>query len=336
MKVRFGIIGSNFIVDRFRAAAALCPDCELTAVYSRTPERARMLAREWGIPHAHHSLETLAADETVDAVYIASPNLCHAEQAVRMMQAGKHVLCEKPMAVDAGQLAQMEQAARENGVILLEAMRSAHGPMLAQLQRIVHEIGPVRTAEFSFCQYSSRYDRWKAGEVTNAFDPAMCGGALTDLGVYCVHLMLMLLGMPRRIDARAIFVPDSIDGMGDITACYDGATVSLSYSKVHDSDRPCEVAGERGILRFGPIGAPQWARWKMRDGEWQDVGLALCEKDMYYEIKDFVAMVRGELDPAAWRAWSAAAAQLMDEARSQAGIDYRPHRPGPDEIRRFL
>lgn len=127
MKVRFGIIGSNFIVDWFREAAALCPDCELTAVYSRTKERAEMLAREWGVPHAHHTLESLAADETVDAVYIASPNVCHAEQAIRMMEAGKHVLCEKPMAIDAGQLAQMEAAAKANGVVLLEAMRSAHG-----------------------------------------------------------------------------------------------------------------------------------------------------------------------------------------------------------------
>ena len=134
MKVRFGIIGSNFIVDWFREAAALCSDCEITAVYSRTEERAQKLAREWGVPHAHHTLESLAADDTVDAVYIASPNVCHAEQAIRMLKAGKHVLCEKPMAISAEQLAQMEAAAESSGVVLLEAMRSAHGPVVPALR----------------------------------------------------------------------------------------------------------------------------------------------------------------------------------------------------------
>ncbi len=336
MKVRFGIIGSNFIVDWFRAAAALCPDCELAAVYSRTQERAQKLAREWGVPHAHHTLESLAADDTVDAVYIASPNVCHADQAIRMMRAGKHVLCEKPMAIDAGQLARMEQAARENGVVLLEAMRSAHGPMVPALRRVMERIGPIRTASFSYCQYSSRYDKWKAGVVENAFDPAMGGGALTDLGVYCVHMMLMLLGKPRSLTAHASFLPGSIDVMGDLAARYPGFSAGLVYSKIHESHCPCEVAGEQGTLQFGPVGAPCWARWKKRGEEWQTIELAIYKEDMYYEIEDFIAMVRGELDPATWREWSLAAAQVLDAARRQTGIDYRPHTPQPEETRDFV
>lgn len=336
MKVRFGIIGSNFIVDWFRKAAALCPDCEITAVYSRTEERAEKLAREWGVAHAHHTLESLAADDTVDAVYIASPNICHARQAIRMMEAGKHVLCEKPMAIDAGQLAQMEQAARANGVVLLEAMRSAHGPAIPALRRAMEQIGPVRTAAFSYCQYSSRYDKWKAGIVENAFDPAMGGGALNDLGVYCVHMMVMLLGAPQSISTHADFLPGSIDAMGSLAARYPGANACLTYSKIHESGSPCEVAGEGGAVQFGPVGAPRWARWKKRGGEWETIELAICEWDMYYEIEDFIAMVRGELDPSPWQQWSGTAARLLDQARAQAGIDYRPHTPRPEETRDFV
>ena len=242
-----------------------------------------------------------------------------------MMEAGKHVLCEKPMAIDAGQLTQMEAAAKANGVMLLEAMRSA-----------MEEIGPIRGASFSYCQYSSRYDKWKAGIVENAFDPTMGGGALTDLGVYCVHMLVMLLGQPRAISAHADFLPGSIDAMGDLTARYPGFNASLTYSKIHESSCPCEVAGENGTIQFGPVGAPRWARWKKRGGEWKTIGLAICDKDMYYEIEDFIAMVRGELDPAPWRHWSGMAAKLLDEARSQAGIDYRPHAPRPEETRDFV
>lgn len=336
MKVRFGIIGSNFIVDWFRQAAALCSDCEITAVYSRTEERAQKLAREWGVPHAHHSLESLAADDTVDAVYIASPNVCHAEQAIRMLKAGKHVLCEKPMAISAEQLAQMEAAAESSGVVLLEAMRSAHGPVVPALRSAMEQIGPIRTASFSYCQYSSRYDKWKKGIVENAFDPAMGGGALTDLGVYCVNMLVMLLGQPGSVRAHASFLPGSIDAMGDIVARYPGFSAALTYSKIHDSSCPCEVAGENGVIQFGPVGAPRWARWKKRGEEWKTIGLAICEQDMYYEIEDFIAMVRGELDPSPWRQWSGMAAKLLDEARSQAGIDYRPHAPRPEETRDFV
>ena len=336
MKVRFGIIGSNFIVDWFRAAAALCPGCELTAVYSRTKERAEQLAREWGVPHAHHTLESLAADETVDAVYIASPNLCHAEQAIRMMEAGKHVLCEKPMAMDARQLAQMEQAARANGVVLLEAMRSAHGPVVPALRRAMEQIGPIRAVHLSYCQYSSRYEKWKAGVVLNAFDPTLGGGALTDLGVYCVHMLLMLLGRPLSIDAHGDFLPGSIDGMGEMTARYPGFNAFLIYSKIHESHTPCEISGEDGAIQFGPVGAPQWVRRKKRGGEWETMELAVRSEDMVYEIEDFIAMVRGELDLEPWRKWSGMAANLLDEARGQAGVDYRPHFPGPEETRDFL
>ena len=97
-----------------------------------------------------------------------------------------------------------------------------------------------------------------------------------------------------------------------------------------------EVDGENGTIQFGPVGAPRWARWKKRGGEWKTIGLAICEQDMYYEIEDFIAMVRGELDPSPWRQWSGMAAKLLDEARSQAGIDYRPHAPRPEETRDFV
>ncbi|MEG2931213.1 MAG: Gfo/Idh/MocA family oxidoreductase, partial [Ruthenibacterium sp.] len=159
MKVRFAVIGSNFIVERFLAAAALCPEFTLSTVYSRTQERAQELSQKWGAPHACSDLAALAEDKTVDAVYLASPNVCHAQQAILMLRAGKHVLCEKPMATDMAEFEAMCAAARESGTVLMEAMRSAHGPALPMLRQTVEQLGALRTAEFSYCQYSSRYQK---------------------------------------------------------------------------------------------------------------------------------------------------------------------------------
>lgn len=334
--IKVGVIGTGGISGVHLGGYSRNPNVEIYALCDINEKNLAKRAEEYKVSRTFTDYRELLALKELDAVSVCTWNSAHAECAIAALRAGKHVLCEKPMAIDAGQLAQMEAAAKANGVVLLEAMRSAHGPVVPALRSAMEEIGPIRGASFSYCQYSSRYDKWKAGIVENAFDPMMGGGALTDLGVYCVHMLVMLLGQPRAISAHADFLPGSIDAMGDLTARYPGFNASLTYSKIHESSCPCEVAGENGTIQFGPVGAPRWARWKKRGGEWKTIGLAICDKDMYYEIEDFIAMVRGELDPAPWRRWSGMAAKLLDEARSQAGIDYRPHAPRPEETRDFV
>ena len=322
MKVRFGIIGSNFLVDWCREAAALCPDCELTAVYSRTKERAEMLAREWGVPHAHHTLESLAADETVDAVYIASPNVCHAEQAIRMMEAGKHVLCEKPMAIDAGQLAQMEAATKANGVVLLEAMRSAHGPVVPALRSAMEEIGPIRGASFSYCQYSSRYDKFKAGEILNAFNPALSNGALMDIGVYCVHPAALLFGMPKAVHASCVKLSNGVDGAGSALLEYDGMMVEVLYSKIADGVLGSEFQGEAGSLVVDHISVPQELTLHLRKQPAEVLPTVHEVQSMRFEIAAFQRIAAGEEPCEEHTRASLIAAQIMDEIRLQCGLHF--------------
>lgn len=339
MAVRFGTIGSNFIVERFLESAALCPDFRLAAVYSRSGERAEMLARKWGAPHAHCLPERLAADDTVDAVYIASPNVCHAAQVLTMLDAGKHVLCEKPMATTAEEFAAMKKAARKNGAVLMEAMRSAHLPSLGVLKETIPQLGVLRSAEFTYCQYSSRYDKWKSGVTENAFNPAMRGGALMDIGVYCVHMMLMLLGQPLSLKGEARFLPGSIDVTGTATAEYAGFSARLNYSKIHDSFLPAEIAGENGTLHFGPVSAPAFAKWLPRggnDGEWTELLPGVLRNDMHCEIEDFIALTEGRGEPELFLNWSGQAIAALDGLRADTGIDYLPHFPGDGEQRAFL
>ncbi len=328
--MRFATIGSNFIVENFLAGARLHGEFVLEAVYSRSPEKARGLCEAWGAKRAYTSLEALAADPDVDAVYIASPNVCHAAQAIQMMRAGKHVLCEKPMALCSEELAQMYAAANANGVVLLEAMRSAHSPATAAVRQALGGLGALRHADLSYCQYSSRYPKWRQGTVLNAFDPAMGGGALMDIGVYCVHMMVMLFGLPKTIEAKGAFLPGSIDAVGSVRAQYDGFTADLRYSKVYDSHQPCEVAGEEGAVAFGPVGAPRAVRLLPRGGQPRELGLEILPQDMYYEVRDFIALAQGVLDGAPYRRWSCQAMQVLDAVQAQVKIDFRGHVPGEE------
>ena len=142
--IRFATIGSGHIVEQFLTEAQKHPEFTLTAVYSRTGERAAEFAAQWGAPLTFTDLSSLAACPEVDAVYIASPNLCHAEQAITLMKAGKHILCEKPMATTYIDCDGMVLQAHNSHVILLEAMRTLFAPGFARLHQLIPEIGTLR------------------------------------------------------------------------------------------------------------------------------------------------------------------------------------------------
>ncbi len=320
--VRFGIIGTNFITQRLLSAAALCEDFALTTVYSRSLQKARDFAREWGAPLALDSLDALAQSSQVDAVYIASPNCCHADQAVVLLGGGKHVLCEKPVAIDSPQLQQMLKAAQQADRVLLEAMRSAHLPALDALRAAMQKIGPVRRAQISYCQYSSRYDKFKQGIIENAFDPTLGNGALMDIGVYCVHLMVMLFGMPRDICAKGWFLPRSIDAYGNAICCYDGMQVQLAYSKIHQSNSPGEIQGEQGTVFFTPTATPSSIWVEYNDGRREDIPLRQEPQDMVYELRRFIRLIQTGEPPNRWQAYSVQSMQILDEMRRQIGINF--------------
>ncbi|MEG2351021.1 MAG: Gfo/Idh/MocA family oxidoreductase, partial [Hungatella sp.] len=197
--IRFAVIGTNSISDTFMDAAREVAGFSLGAVYSRTLEHGQAFADRYGARCVYTSLEELAAASDIDAVYIASPNSCHCKQTIQMLEGKKHVLCEKPIASDLEELRQMLEAAKRNHVVLLEAMRSVFDPGFAKLQELLPRLGTLRHVAFQYCQYSSRYDKFKEGMVMNAFNPLLSNAALMDIGVYCVHPMVKLFGMPQKI-----------------------------------------------------------------------------------------------------------------------------------------
>ena len=191
-KIRFGMVGTGFIADWVLAGARQDARFEAVAICSRSQERADAFAAKHGIPHTFTSLGQMAASPLVDAVYIATPNFLHASQSILCMRHGKHVLCEKPLASNAREARQMVAVARECGVTLMEAMISTLNPNFRVVQEYLPRLGTIRRYFASFCQYSSRYDKFRQGIVLNAFNPELSNGAMMDIGVYTVYPMVAL------------------------------------------------------------------------------------------------------------------------------------------------
>lgn len=200
--VRFGVIGTSRIADEFVRCASLHSEFSLDAVYSRTEEQGSAFAEKHGVKNRFTNLQEMAQSNLIDAVYIASPNSLHAKQAVLFMSFGKHVLCEKPIASNRKELSIMVEASRKNQVLLMEAMKSTFLPNFQAVKHNIHKIGTVRKFFSNFCQYSSRYDRYKAGEMPNAFNPGLSNGSIMDIGVYCIYPAVYLFGKPEKITAK--------------------------------------------------------------------------------------------------------------------------------------
>ena len=153
---KLAVIGTNWISQQFVEAAIQTKEFCLHAVYSRDVEKAREFGSPYNAEAYYDSLHALEADESVDAVYIASPNSFHAPQAGQMLKAGKHVICEKPMASNYSLAQAMFKTAEENNVVLFEAFMSPYTPNFKVLKDSLPTIAPLRHATISYCQYSSR------------------------------------------------------------------------------------------------------------------------------------------------------------------------------------
>lgn len=332
----FGIIGTNFISREFVKAGRTLPGFRVAAVYSRSMDTARAFAGDSGAA-CLTSLDELAGRSDVDAVYIASPNALHAGQAERMLRAGKHVLLEKPACPDRETFARLRRVAEERGLVLLEGMRSVFTPGFAALRKAIGDIGPVRRVSLLYCQYSSRYDKFKAGIVENAFDPSLCNGALMDIGVYCVHALVSLFGPPEQIQAGAHRLENGLDAQGGALCRYPGMLADLSWSKIADGRRENEIQGEEASLLIDSITNPKKI-WRIgRDGSCK---VLYHDPDpeffgMSHELNAFLGFLAARAGTRPWEVHNQVTEQtlsLMDEIRRQTGIDFVLRTPQEKEV----
>ncbi|WP_442597912.1 Gfo/Idh/MocA family protein [Neobacillus sp. D3-1R] len=328
--VRFGVVGTNFITDQLLDSVKELTDFSLTAVYSRTEERAKEYAAKYGVNTIFTNLEDMAKSEEIDAVYIASPNSFHASQSILFLQNGKHVLCEKPLASNVHEVEAMQSAARENHVVLMEAMKPTLMPTFKSIQENLHKIGKVRRFFGNYCQYSSRYDSFKRGTVLNAFNPTFSNGALMDLGVYCIYPMVVLFGMPEEIKASAIMLSSGVDGQGSAVFQFKELEAVIQYSKITNSYSPSEIQGEEGSIIIDKISTPEKVEIRYRDGRIEPISIPQVHQPMYYEVEEFVNLIKtGQTESkinSFQHSWMTS--QICDAIRKQIGLIYPADQQG--------
>lgn len=275
-KIKFGVIGTNFITDWMISAARNDPRFELAAVCSRHENTGLEFARKYEISKIYTSVDDLASDSEIEAVYVASPNAMHCRQSITLMNKGKHVLCEKPMASNRQEVEAMIAAAKSNKVVLMEAMRSTLNPNFHVIRENLWRVGTIRRYFASYCQYSSRYDALKEGRVANAFKLEMSNGALMDIGVYCIYPMAALFGQPDKIVSTTTLLPTKTDGQGTIICRYEGFDAVVLYSKIADSLLPSEIEGESGTLTIDRINEPHRVVFTPRDKSQLEIDLSVA------------------------------------------------------------
>lgn len=318
--MKFAVIGSNFVADWFIEAGKRCEGFELYAIYSRTMERAKEYAAQHGAPACYTSLEELENDPAVEAVYLASPTYCHVQQAVSLMKAGKHVLCEKPMGFNEREVSQMIGTAKEHHVTLLEAMRSDYSPAFSAVQKGLCKLGTLRRASLRFCQYSSRYDKFKNGIIENAFRPEIAGGAIMDIGVYPIHAMIALFGAPNSLCSKLIPLHTGVDGEGSILFDYGEMLGEITYSKITNSSLPCEIQGEAGNMLFDRITNMSHVEIQYRDGSREVLYDAAPDDEMRFEIQTFLQYANTRTLPERELEITLQSLRCMDQIRKSAGI----------------
>jgi predicted dehydrogenase len=215
---RWGMLGTGWVANRFAPDLKLLEGHQLAAVGSRTISTARQFADKFGIPKAYGSYEAVVADPEIDAVYVATPHPWHHPNTLMALKAGKHVLVEKPFAMDARESAEMVALARKKGLFLLEAMWTRFLPHIAQIRKILADktLGEIVTVHADHCQWFPRDPKHRL------LAPGLGGGALLDLGIYPVSFATMVLGIPNRITAVSDRALTGVDAQTSILLQYPG------------------------------------------------------------------------------------------------------------------
>ena len=216
----------------------------------------------------------------------------------------------------------MIDAAKKNNVLLMEAMKSTCIPSFLAIKESLNEIGPIRRYFANFCQYSSRYDEYKKGNILNAFNPAFSNGALMDIGVYCIAPLVHLFGEPLSIKAMGTVLDSGVDGQGSIIMQYEHHEAVIMYSKITQSDLPNEIQGEDGRIVINKISSPSHVYISYRNGEQKDLSIPQRENTMYYEAKEFIELIKSNQTESSINTFarSLAVTKIMDEVRQQIGI----------------
>jgi predicted dehydrogenase len=317
---RWGLLSTARINDAILEGTRRTEEAEVVAVASRDSARADAYARERGIGRAHASYEELLAAGDVDVVYVALPNTLHVEWAIRALEAGKHVLCEKPLSADPAEVERAFDAAERAGRLLMEGFMYRHQPQAKRLGELARDgtIGDVRLARAQFSFTLARADdvRWLAD---------LGGGALLDVGCYCVNALRLVAGEPVAVSAQRVLAPGGADVRFTGTLAFaDGALGHFDCGFDVPMRHEVEVVGGDGVLFLRPaFGRDDGVLLLRRGDETEQIDVPPTHR-YQLEVENFSRAVRGEEEPLLDRAESVgqarALAALLQAAETGSGV----------------
>ena len=320
-KTRWGILGTGSIARKFAEGLRSVKDAELLAVGSRQQETADKFADEFGAPRRHVGYSSLAADDGLDAIYVATPHTMHRDDTLRCLEAGRAVLCEKPFAINEAQAREMVAAARRQKAFLMEAMWTRFLPAMVRLRDLLAAgtIGEVRqvAADFGF--------RAGFNAKGRLFDPALGGGALLDVGVYTVSLASMILGEPTEVAALGHLGSTGVDEQSACVLKYKGGQLAVLSDAVR-TGTPMEatVMGTEGYVRVHSLWwRPVRLTVHVKGGD-QVIDVPFEGNGYNYEAAEVGRCLReGRLESAVMPLEETLAVmRTLDRIRSQMGLKY--------------
>jgi predicted dehydrogenase len=309
MPVKWGVLSTAHINRLFLAGAREADEVEVVAVASRDPARAAAFAREQGIKHTHDSYDALLADTEIDAVYIPLPNSLHIPWSVRALEAGKHVLCEKPLSRRAADVERAFDVAERQGRLLMEAFMYRHNPQTHRLVALVADgaIGQLRLIRGAFSFVA--HDR---GDIRLSRE--LDGGALMDVGSYCVNAARLLAGEPERFTGVQLLGGDGVDVVFAGAMSFAGEVVSHFDSGLALASRDeLEVVGDEGTLFLDDPWHVREPLIELRRDDRVE-RIQTPHVDSYrLEAENFSAAIRGETAPLLGRAEAVGQARAIEE-----------------------
>jgi predicted dehydrogenase len=286
--LRWGLLGTAQINRRLIPAMRAARRSAIAAVASRDLARAELYAREWDIPAIHAGYDALLHDRNVDAIYIPLPNALHVEWTLRALDAGKHVLCEKPLALIPEDVDRIASVARARERIVAEGFMYRHEPLMARVLELLGEnaIGPIRSMSAGFS-----FTRSRSNDVR--LDPSLGGGSLWDVGCYAVGAVRLVAGAePTAAVGLAEMAETGVDETFAGVLRFPGGVVATVHSSFRAAYRTwLEVAGADGVLRvanpFKP--APDETIEIERGDQTRRVGVEGSAQLFVRQVDDFVA-----------------------------------------------
>ncbi len=321
-KTRWGILAPGRIARGFVTGLKAIEGAELYAVGSRSVDKARRFADEFGFQNAYGSYAELADDPDVDVIYISTPHHLHFENTLMCLNKGKAVICEKPFTINSKQLQVLVNTAREKHIFLMEAVWTRFLPGIEKVLELIQrdEIGRIKilNADFGF---KADYN-----PGSRLFDPFLGGGSLLDIGIYPVFLSLLILGYPKEIHAVAVKAPTGVDESVSISLSYEnGALANLHCTFAANTTTDAHIYADRGKIHI----LNQWFRpagiiVSRENKEVEEINIPALANGYEYEAMEVMRCLQNGLteSPVLGLDFSLQLMRLLDAIREKCNIVY--------------